>query len=56
MDWKYPMHCHSEPSQTATGEVLLRPPAPGKYRLTIDLEHWITRRVLARKEIPIIAA
>jgi len=34
-------------------DVLLRPPAPGKYRLTVSLRHWITTAVIATRVIPI---
>ncbi|TFD58723.1 copper oxidase [Cryobacterium suzukii] len=34
-------------------DVLLRPPTPGQYRLTVDLYHWITGAVLATKVIPV---
>ena len=34
-------------------DVLLRPPAPGTYRLTVTLRHWITRAVIATRVIPI---
>lgn len=34
-------------------DVLLRPPAPGKYRLTITLENWVTDAVLATRVVPV---
>jgi len=37
-------------------DVLLRPPAPGKYRLTVRLRHWITTAVIATRAIIITVA
>ncbi|MEO6200310.1 MAG: multicopper oxidase domain-containing protein [Cryobacterium sp.] len=34
-------------------DVLLRPPAPGTYKLTITLENWVTEAVLATRIIPV---
>ena len=34
-------------------DVLLRPPAPGKFTLTVTLRHWITTAVIATRVIPI---
>jgi FtsP/CotA-like multicopper oxidase with cupredoxin domain len=36
-------------------DVLLRPPRPGKYRLTVNLLDWITGAVLATRVIPVTA-
>lgn len=36
-------------------DILLHPPAPGEYTLTIDLLHWITDAVIATRVIPITA-
>ncbi|XAS66267.1 multicopper oxidase domain-containing protein [Micrococcaceae bacterium Sec5.7] len=36
-------------------DIILKPPAPGKYRLTVDLLHWITGAVIASREVSIIA-
>jgi hypothetical protein len=36
-------------------DMLLRPPRAGKYTLTVDLLHWITKEVLFRRAIPITA-
>lgn len=37
-------------------DMLLRPPAPGIYTLTVDLLDWITGKVLLSRRIPVIAA
>jgi hypothetical protein len=37
-------------------DVLLRPPAPGRYRLTATLRHWITTAVLGTRAITITVA
>jgi hypothetical protein len=34
-------------------DVLLRPPAPKQYRLTVNLYQWITSAVLATRVIPV---
>lgn len=34
-------------------DVLLRPPAPGRYQLTVTLRHWITSAVIATRIVPI---
>lgn len=34
-------------------DVLLRPPAPGKYRLTVTLRHWITTAVIATRVVTV---
>jgi FtsP/CotA-like multicopper oxidase with cupredoxin domain len=34
-------------------DVLLRPPAPGKYRLTVELLDWITFAVLETRVVPV---
>jgi hypothetical protein len=36
--------------------MLLRPPAPGTYWLTLDLLDWITEKVLFTRRIPVVAA
>jgi hypothetical protein len=36
-------------------DMLLRPPAPGTYKLTVDLLHWITGEVIMSRQIPVIA-
>lgn len=36
--------------------MLLRPPAPGDYTLTVDLLDWITQKVLHTRKIPVTAA
>jgi hypothetical protein len=35
--------------------MLLRPPAAGDYKLTVDLLDWITGKVLHTRQIPVIA-
>lgn len=37
-------------------DALLRPPGPGKYQLTVNLLHWITRAVIATRVVSITAA
>ncbi|MGW6173630.1 multicopper oxidase domain-containing protein [Arthrobacter sp. NPDC055138] len=37
-------------------DMLLRPPKPGKYKLTVELTHWITTKVLFKREITITAS
>lgn len=37
-------------------DMLLRPPAPGDYTLTVDLLDWITQKVLHTRKIPVTAA
>jgi FtsP/CotA-like multicopper oxidase with cupredoxin domain len=34
-------------------DVVLRPPAPGMFKLTVTLRHWITGAVIATRVIPI---
>jgi FtsP/CotA-like multicopper oxidase with cupredoxin domain len=36
-------------------DMLLRPPAPGTYWLTVELLDWITRKVLLTRKIPVVA-
>lgn len=36
-------------------DVLLRPPAPGQYRMTVALQHWITSADLATRTLTITA-
>ena len=36
-------------------DLLLHPPAAGRYTLTVDLLHWITERVLFTRKITINA-
>lgn len=36
-------------------DMLLRPPAPGTYTLTVDLLDWITGKVILSRNIPVIA-
>ena len=36
-------------------DMLLRPPAAGDYKLTVDLLDWITGKVLHTRQIPVIA-
>jgi hypothetical protein len=35
--------------------MLLRPPAAGDYKLTVDLLHWISGKVLHSRQIPVVA-
>jgi FtsP/CotA-like multicopper oxidase with cupredoxin domain len=37
-------------------DLLLRPPAPGKYTIAVDFLHWITGRVLATRTVTVTAA
>jgi FtsP/CotA-like multicopper oxidase with cupredoxin domain len=37
-------------------DVLLRPPAPGKYWLEVQWKDWITGRVLGSRKVPVTAA
>jgi hypothetical protein len=37
-------------------DYLLRPPAPGKYTIAIDFQHWITGQVLATRTVTVTAA
>jgi FtsP/CotA-like multicopper oxidase with cupredoxin domain len=37
-------------------DMLLHPPKPGKYKLTVELTHWITAAVLFRREIIVTAS
>jgi hypothetical protein len=37
-------------------DMLLRPPAPGTYWLTVDLLDWITEKVLFSRRIPVVTA
>jgi hypothetical protein len=37
-------------------DFLLRPPAPGKYTISIQFIHWITSAVLATKTVTVTAA
>ena len=36
-------------------DVLLRPPSPGTYRLTVAERHWITNRIIDTTVIPVMA-
>ena len=36
-------------------DLLLRPPAPGKYTIAVDFLHWITGRVLATRTVTVTA-
>ncbi|NUR09297.1 MAG: multicopper oxidase domain-containing protein, partial [Nocardioidaceae bacterium] len=36
-------------------DALLHPPSAGTFVVTIEFEHWATRRVLARRSVPLIA-
>jgi hypothetical protein len=37
-------------------DFLLRPPAPGKYTIAIDFQHWITGAVLATRTVTVTAS
>lgn len=37
-------------------DMLLRPPKAGKYKLTVELTHWITTAVLFRREVIVTAS
>lgn len=37
-------------------DVLLRPPAPGQYRITVALQHWLSSADIATRVIPITVA
>jgi FtsP/CotA-like multicopper oxidase with cupredoxin domain len=37
-------------------DFLLRPPAPGKYTIAIDFQHWITGAVLATRMVTVTAS
>jgi hypothetical protein len=37
-------------------DLLLRPPAPGRYTIAVDFLHWITGQVLATRSVAVTAA
>jgi hypothetical protein len=37
-------------------DFLLRPPAPGRYTIAVDFQHWITGQVLATRTVAVTAA
>ena len=37
-------------------DFLLRPPAPGRYTIAVDFQHWITGQVLATRTVTVTAA